>query len=114
LFGEHQHEYLFLPGGTGGHGGSGGKEGGGGGVGEGPSFQAATMNVVIQNQSAEDCEYIKWASPLNFFPRQEDVFSNRQPGTGEWLLQDSVFKKWKAGEIRALWCRGIRELHFLR
>ncbi|KAJ7321268.1 ankyrin repeat-containing domain protein [Mycena albidolilacea] len=110
-----------ISGGTGGPGGSGGKEGGGGGVGEGPTFQAATMHVVIKNpppdmhsrppveadQSAERRQIIEWTSPLNFFPRQADILSTRQPGTGEWLLQNRLFKKWKTGEIQALWCRGM-------
>jgi hypothetical protein len=39
----------FYAGGTGGAGGAGGKEGDGGGVGVGPSFQAATLNVLMQN-----------------------------------------------------------------
>ncbi|KAF7345837.1 ANK-REP-REGION domain-containing protein [Mycena venus] len=96
-----------LSGGTGGSGGSGGKEGGSGGLGEGPTFQATSMQVVIQNQSAEDREIIQWASPLNFFLRQEDILRTRQPGTGEWFLQDAQVKKWKEGEIWALWCRGM-------
>jgi hypothetical protein len=66
------------------------------------------MHVVIQNQSAEDREIMQWASPLNFFLRQEDILRARQPGTGEWFLQDAQVKKWKEGEIRALWCRGMR------
>ncbi|KAJ7776557.1 hypothetical protein DFH07DRAFT_731790, partial [Mycena maculata] len=49
---------------------------------------------------------IEWASPLNFFLRQADIFSNRQPGTGEWLLQSGVFNKWKTGEIQVLWLSG--------
>ncbi|KAJ7263405.1 ankyrin repeat-containing domain protein [Mycena rebaudengoi] len=36
---------------------------------------------------------------------QRTVKSSR---TGEWLFQESLFRKWKAEEIRALWCRGIR------
>ncbi|KAF7345856.1 putative ankyrin repeat protein [Mycena venus] len=103
----HNYYISHLSGGTGGAGGTGGKEGGGGGVGEGPSFQATTMNVVIQNDPAEREKVIEWVSPLNFFPRQADILKARQPGTGEWLLQESLFKDWRAGEIRALWCRGI-------
>ncbi|KAJ6568705.1 ankyrin repeat-containing domain protein [Mycena capillaripes] len=99
---------AHISGGTGGSGGGGGKEGGSGGDGGGPTFQATTMQVVLQNQTAEDREIIKWASPLNFFTRQADIFNARQPGTGEWLFQESLFRKWRAGEIRALWCRGIR------
>jgi hypothetical protein len=64
----------------------------------------------VEREKINREEIIKWASPLNFFPRQEDILRTRQPGTGEWFLQGREFKKWKAGEIRALWCRGIREL----
>ncbi|KAJ7252326.1 ankyrin repeat-containing domain protein [Mycena rebaudengoi] len=94
-----------VSGGTGGAGGRGGQEGGGGGAGHGPSFQAET--IVIQNNPAERNKIIEWASPLNFFPRQADILNTRQPGTGEWLLQDSMFKKWKEGGIQVLWCRGM-------
>ncbi|KAJ7914573.1 hypothetical protein B0H13DRAFT_2460481 [Mycena leptocephala] len=94
-----------VSGGTGGPGGTGGREGGDGGVGEGPTFQTET--IVIQNDPEEREKIIEWASPLNFFPRQADIFSSRQPGTGEWFLQHRMFEKWKAGEIPALWCRGI-------
>ncbi|KAJ7851874.1 ankyrin repeat-containing domain protein [Mycena leptocephala] len=100
-----QYFICHLSGGTGGAGGSGGKEGGDGGAGQGPMFQATSMQVVIQ--SPEDREIINWVSPLNFFPRQADILKARQPGTGEWFLQDHLFKKWRAGEIHALWCRGI-------
>ncbi|KAF7346004.1 ANK-REP-REGION domain-containing protein [Mycena venus] len=92
-------------GGTGGPGGRGGQEGGDGGAGHGPSFQAET--IVIQSDPEERQKIIEWASPLNFFPRQADIFSTRQPGTGEWFLQNDLFQKWRAGEIGALWCRGI-------
>ncbi|KAJ7135735.1 ankyrin repeat-containing domain protein [Mycena epipterygia] len=50
---------------------------------------------------------IEWLSPLNFFPRQAEIFSNRQPGTGEWLLEDDDFKLWKASLGGTIWCRGI-------
>ncbi|KAJ7807560.1 hypothetical protein B0H14DRAFT_2609566 [Mycena olivaceomarginata] len=59
---------IDFVGGTGGSGGSGGQEGGDGGLGEGPTFQATSMHIVIQNQSVEDHEIIQWALPLNFFP----------------------------------------------
>ncbi|KAF7364328.1 ANK-REP-REGION domain-containing protein [Mycena sanguinolenta] len=29
------------------------------------------------------------------------------PGTGGWLLQDPVFKKWELGTTGTVWCRGI-------
>ncbi|KAJ6563046.1 hypothetical protein DFH09DRAFT_920435, partial [Mycena vulgaris] len=65
------------------------------------------MHFLIQDRSPEDRQIIEWASPLNFFPRQADILGTRQPGTGEWLLKNDMFRKWKTGEIRALWCRGM-------
>ncbi|KAJ6521464.1 hypothetical protein DFH09DRAFT_997607 [Mycena vulgaris] len=50
---------------------------------------------------------IEWFSPLNFFLRQADIFSTRQPGTGEWLLRDELFKRWRSGEEKTMWCRGM-------
>ncbi|KAJ7080059.1 hypothetical protein C8R44DRAFT_534042, partial [Mycena epipterygia] len=50
---------------------------------------------------------IEWYSPLNFFPRQADIFNSRQPGTGRWLLEHDVFKKWKSGTNNRIWCRGM-------
>ncbi|KAJ7847153.1 ankyrin repeat-containing domain protein [Mycena olivaceomarginata] len=93
--------------GTGGAGGTGGKEGGDGGDGHGPVLQAGTMHVVIQKHSTEDREIIEWASPLNFFPRQADTLDRHEPGTCQWLLRDSLYEQWKAGEIQALCCYGM-------
>ncbi|KAJ7434359.1 ankyrin repeat-containing domain protein [Mycena latifolia] len=56
---------------------------------------------------ARRSEIIEWFSPLNFFPRQADVTSTRQPGTGLWLLESDVFKRWELETEKALWCRGM-------
>ncbi|KAJ7453162.1 hypothetical protein FB451DRAFT_1100503 [Mycena latifolia] len=56
---------------------------------------------------AERDKIIEWFSPLNFFLRQADISSTRQPGTGEWFLQDELFKKWKSGAGKHLCCRGM-------
>ncbi|KAJ7019278.1 ankyrin repeat-containing domain protein [Mycena alexandri] len=50
---------------------------------------------------------IEWYSPLNFFPRQEDIFKVCQPGTCELILKDARFDTWKRGTGKTLWCRGI-------
>ncbi|KAJ7094769.1 hypothetical protein C8R44DRAFT_539600, partial [Mycena epipterygia] len=50
---------------------------------------------------------IEWYSPLNFFLRQADIFNSREPGTGEWLLEHDLFKRWKSGTISRIWCRGM-------
>ncbi|KAJ7108274.1 hypothetical protein C8R44DRAFT_938293, partial [Mycena epipterygia] len=50
---------------------------------------------------------LDWITPLNFFQRQANIFSTWQPGTGEWLLSDSLFKEWESGSEKVLWCQGI-------
>ncbi|KAJ7080054.1 hypothetical protein C8R44DRAFT_653911, partial [Mycena epipterygia] len=57
--------------------------------------------------AAERDRIIEWYSPLNFFLRQEDIFNSRQPGTGQWLLEHHLFKKWKSGTRTTLWCPGM-------
>ena len=49
-----------------------------------------------------------WISTLNFSTKQNDIFSKRQEGTGEWLLEDDTFKNWLDGTERTLWCPGPR------
>lgn len=57
----------------------------------------------------QDCrDIITWLSPLNFWSKQNDVFNGRLEGTGEWLLEDKVFKDWLTGTQRTLWCPGMR------
>ncbi|KAJ6563631.1 hypothetical protein DFH09DRAFT_478332 [Mycena vulgaris] len=59
------------------------------------------------HESAERDKIIEWFSPLNFFLRQADIFSSREPGTGQWFLEHELFKKWKTGSTKMLWCPGM-------
>ncbi|KAJ7144594.1 ankyrin repeat-containing domain protein [Mycena epipterygia] len=120
MSGESQTVNNYISGGTGGSGGGGGVQGGSGGAGEGPAVTHHinvagnfTMNSLYPEQpegyhnSTERDEIIEWYSPLNFFPRQADIFAARQPGTGGWLLESDLFKNWKSGRGEILWCPGI-------
>ncbi|KAJ7144592.1 ankyrin repeat-containing domain protein [Mycena epipterygia] len=111
---------YFFPGGQGGSGGGGGIQGGRGGAGEGPAVSHhinvagnLTMNSLYPEQpegyhnSTERDKIIEWYSPLNFFPRQADIFAAREPGTGGWLLESDLFRNWKSGIGEILWCPGI-------
>src|SRR5437016_5241473 len=51
---------------------------------------------------------IDWLSPLNFATIQNDTFATRVKGTGEWLLDNNLFKDWLNGANKILWCPGIR------
>ncbi|KAJ7334613.1 hypothetical protein DFH08DRAFT_290128 [Mycena albidolilacea] len=116
----HQHsksQTLEVHGGTGGAGGLGIGEGqgGSGGPGYGPilHLDAKTIHIVIHRGDKNEgidikrIDFLNWLSPINFFPRQEDIFRVRQKGTGEWLLAHPCFQEWKSGSRRTLWCRGI-------
>ncbi|KAJ7318040.1 hypothetical protein DFH08DRAFT_942666, partial [Mycena albidolilacea] len=115
----HQHNESYIvnmKGGEGGAGGVGGQQGGNGGVGEGPKLylDADIIHIVIHRGGREEGiditrrEFLDWLSPLNFFPRQQDISRVREKGTGGWLLADPVFKKWESGSGSTLWCHGIR------
>ena len=53
-----------------------------------------------------------WLSPLNFPTTQNDVFSRRQPDTGQWILENDLFKEWLDNVGKPLWCPGIRMSYF--
>ena len=57
----------------------------------------------------EGQKILNWVSPINPFARQDQIFSTRESGTGTWLLENSEFQKWKAGDEKPLWCFGIRK-----
>ena len=53
---------------------------------------------------------LHWLSPVNFWLKQEDVYKQREPGTGKWLLEHPDFLEWEKGNTEMLWCCGSREL----
>ncbi|KAJ7118105.1 hypothetical protein C8R44DRAFT_189884 [Mycena epipterygia] len=67
----------------------------------------SVRDAARKQEAAERDRIIEWYSPLNFFLRQADIFNGHQPGTGEWLLDHDVFKKWKSGTGNTIWCRGM-------
>jgi len=60
-------------------------------------------------QTQESQTVLNWLSPLDFCSKQNDVFSRRQEGTGEWFLDHHSFKDWIEGRGETLWCPGIRK-----
>ncbi|KAJ6538461.1 ankyrin repeat-containing domain protein [Mycena vulgaris] len=71
------------------------------------SLRTVARNQELYHNSVTRDEIIEWYSPLNFFLRQADIFNTRQPGTGRWLLEDDLFKAWKSGTGKVLWCPGM-------
>ncbi|KAJ7453091.1 hypothetical protein FB451DRAFT_1185350 [Mycena latifolia] len=74
---------------------------------------AKSVRDVARNQEhyhEQREQIVEWFSPLNFFLRQADILSTRQSGTGEWFLEEELFRKWKSGAGEILWARGMPTL----
>lgn len=63
-------------------------------------------------RAAEEREKILyWVSAVEPEQKHHDVRIQRMDGTGEWLLQDTRYQRWRdeprsSGNV--LWCRGIQ------
>ncbi|KAF5690763.1 ankyrin protein [Fusarium globosum] len=54
----------------------------------------------------EDVEILEWLTPVNYGPQQSDNFSQRQEGTGDWLLNSKEFQDW-INTGKTLFCPGV-------
>ncbi|KAF5589386.1 transient receptor potential channel pyrexia [Fusarium pseudocircinatum] len=77
-------------------------------------IQLSNLNIAegighLQNSqmSAHQKEVLDWISPVDYAPQQSDIFSRREPGTGEWLLESDEYNTWVKGDKRTLFCPGI-------
>ncbi|KAF7296291.1 Ankyrin 2,3/unc44 [Mycena chlorophos] len=110
-----QNFHINLGGGRGGAGGAGGQQGGGGGAGQGAHIDMQNENVTMYINSAagtpevDKKKIIDWISPINFFPRHQEVVNSRQENTGGWIFEVEAFKNWESAEDakRLLWCSGV-------
>jgi hypothetical protein len=67
-----------------------------------------------RTRDKESQDILDWLSPLNFWTKQKDTFQRREPGTGEWLLNDPLFTQWRdETNNNILWCPGERKSHLL-
>ncbi|KAJ7143051.1 ankyrin repeat-containing domain protein [Mycena epipterygia] len=67
----------------------------------------SVRSITRKQEAVTREEIIDWYSPLNFFPRQADIFGTHQPGTGKWFLEHHSFEEWKSGTGGILWCSGM-------
>ena len=57
-----------------------------------------------------DQEYeaiLKWLTPIDYAPQQNDYIRRRQLGTGQWLLGSAEFQTWLGTGKQTLFCPGI-------
>ncbi|KAM7214558.1 hypothetical protein V8F06_010040 [Rhypophila decipiens] len=72
--------------------------------------QVNVETTTLGQQNKEEIErekILSWLSPLDSTSKQNSLYNRRQPGTGDWFLNDPAFTAWLngAGE-RILWCPG--------
>ncbi|KAF5639627.1 ankyrin repeat [Fusarium sp. NRRL 52700] len=63
-------------------------------------------DVKSKMDRAEDVKILEWLTPLNYGPQQSDNLSQRQEGTGEWLLTSKEFQNW-VDNGKTLFCPGF-------
>lgn len=62
------------------------------------------------NQHHDDQERVDisdWLTPVEYDAQQQDLYSRRQPGTGQWLLNSTEYQAWKDTRGQTLFCPGI-------
>ncbi len=60
-----------------------------------------------QGNDQEHQKILDWISPLEFSSQQSAILSQRQEGTGKWLLESREFKAWMSNNHRPLHCIGM-------
>jgi hypothetical protein len=50
---------------------------------------------------------LRWLTPIDYAPQQNDYIKRREPGTGQWLLDSAEFQAWLEIDSQTLFCPGI-------
>ncbi len=59
-------------------------------------------------QTAEERKaMLNWLSTADYTAQQHDLINDRQPGTGQWVLESKVYRTWMQAEGQTLFCPGI-------
>ena len=59
-------------------------------------------------QYRDECQSIlTWLTPIDYASQQQDLVSQRQAGTGQWLLESVEFQAWLEADQQTLFCPGI-------
>ena len=55
----------------------------------------------------EDRSILNWLTPIDYATQQSDFISQRQEGTGTWLLDSTEYQSWRETKQQTLFCPGI-------
>ncbi|KAK5629145.1 hypothetical protein RRF57_004860 [Xylaria bambusicola] len=69
-----------------------------------------TLSMTVQNERRQIRELmntmVNFFAPVSFSEKQNEIFSQRQPGTGQWFLDSPTFQEWLNCPGATLWCPG--------
>ncbi|KAI0203100.1 hypothetical protein F4808DRAFT_52007 [Astrocystis sublimbata] len=67
-----------------------------------------SMTVQIERRQTREMldELVNFISPVSFSEKQSEIFSQRQPGTGQWFIDSPIFQEWLSSPGATLWCPG--------
>ncbi|KAM0344005.1 hypothetical protein ACHAPU_007908 [Fusarium lateritium] len=63
--------------------------------------------LAMDQHDQEHQAILTWLTPTDYPLRHNDIISQRQEGTGNWLLDSTEFQAWLNGEKQTLFCPGI-------
>src|SRR5262249_50622350 len=65
-------------------------------------FDTMELRVNLEHHTILD-----WITTIDYGPQQSDFISQRQTGTGQWLLDSAEFKTWVGSNEQTMFCPGI-------
>lgn len=69
-----------------------------------------TLSMTVQNERRQIREMmhtmVNFFAPVSFSEKQNEIFSQRQPGTGQWFIDSPNFQEWLSTPGATLWCPG--------
>ena len=71
------------------------------------------IDIDINSSKNQNVKIIDWLSNLSFQQGQAHAFGIHGEGTGEWFLNDPVFKSWLNGKMDLLWCPSDGKIELL-
>ncbi|RYP09021.1 hypothetical protein DL764_001517 [Monosporascus ibericus] len=60
-----------------------------------------------QRANLEQRTILDWITPIDYAPQQSDIINQRQPRTGQWLLDSAEYQNWLKDDKQTLFCPGI-------
>ncbi|RTE73040.1 hypothetical protein BHE90_012533 [Fusarium euwallaceae] len=70
-------------------------------------IRADVDTLVGAKHDRDAARILEWLTLVDYAPQHNDLFRQRQPGTGQWFLDSPEFKEWAASEGQTLFCHGI-------